>query len=144
MYVAAILKEKGNRVVTTGAKDNMRHVASLLEEHRIGAVVVLDEGGGVTGIISERDIVRGLGQYGSRMLDLPVHALMTTSVVTCTLEDSIDSMMELMTRRRFRHVPVVEDGALIGIISIGDVVKNRLAECTMEVDSLKEYVATSR
>lgn len=144
MYVSTLLKEKGSSVVTADSGDPVRRVVQLLVDNHIGAVVLLGKEGKIAGILSERDLVGGLVRHGAGMLDMPARDLMTAEVVTCAPTDSIQDMMGLMTVRRFRHVPVVEDGKLVGIVSIGDVVKNRLDECSFEVDSLRHYVTGSR
>ena len=144
MHVASILKEKGRQVHTVSPVTSTRDVTQILAKNRIGAVVVLGQDGVLAGIISERDIIRGLADHGPSVLDLPVAKLMTAAVTTCTPEDTINGMMEVMTQGHFRHVPVIENGLLAGIVSIGDVVKNRVQECQLEVDALRGYVATSR
>lgn len=142
MRVSGVLKSKGSRVVTTRPDATVGEVARTLKAERIGAIVVADESGGVVGILSERDIVRALPEHGAGLLDKPVGELMTREVVTCTPEDDLDHIRREMTGGRFRHVPVVEDGALVGIISIGDVVKNRLEELESEREQLREYIAS--
>jgi CBS domain-containing protein len=144
MHVQAILEGKGTGVVTIGPQSTTAEAARLLTQNRIGAVVVLAESGEVAGILSERDIVRGFAAHGSSVADLPVSELMSRDVLTCHPSDTIDELMAVMTRRRVRHLPVVEDGALLGIISIGDVVKHRLDEAALEVDSLRQYVLAGR
>jgi CBS domain-containing protein len=116
----------------------------LLTEHRIGAVLVLDEASHVVGVFSERDVVRRIAEHGVRALDLPLGEVMTRNVLTCKPEDSVDDVMAVMTARRVRHLPVLDDGKLIGLVSIGDVVKHRLDEAALEVDSLREYVLAGR
>lgn len=142
MYVHAILKHKGQDVVSAGPTDDVIETARLLNRHRIGAVVVRDTDGHVAGILSERDIVRGIAESGAACLGLKVADLMTREVVSCRPDDSIDDIMALMTERRIRHLPVMEDGRLVGVISIGDVVKRRIAEIESEASSLREYIAT--
>lgn len=142
MYVHAILKHKGQDVVSAGPTDDVVETARLLNRHRIGAVVVRDADGHVAGILSERDIVRGIAESGAACLGLKVADLMTREVVSCRPDDSIDDIMALMTERRIRHLPVMEDGRLAGVISIGDVVKRRIAEIESEASSLREYIAT--
>lgn len=142
MYVHAILKHKGQDVVSAGPTDDVVETARLLNRHRIGAVVVRDADGHVAGILSERDIVRGIAESGAACLGLKVADLMTREVVSCRPDDSIDDIMALMTERRIRHLPVMEDGRLVGVISIGDVVKRRIAEIESEASSLREYIAT--
>ncbi len=112
----------------------------MLASHRIGAAVVVDDGGGVVGIVSERDVVRGLQQDGRSVLDRPVESLMTRQVVTCKRDAAIEDLMTVMTQRRIRHVPVVDGDELVGIVSIGDVVKSRIGELESERDGLVAYI----
>lgn len=141
MHVSAILKNKSATIITTRPDENVATVAHILHANRIGAILVLNETGGIAGILSERDIVRGLALHGASVMDKPVSAMMTAKVVSCTPTDTVASVMSRMTEGRFRHMPVVEDGILAGVISIGDVVKFRLAEYTHEVESLRDYVS---
>jgi CBS domain-containing protein len=140
MHVSAILKEKGSDVVTTEAEQTIAETAKLLDRHRIGAVLVLGPDGSVAGVLSERDIVRGVARHGERALAMAVRDLMTREVVVCEPRDTVQDVMALMTHRRIRHVPVVEQGRLAGIVSIGDVVKGRLGDVEMEAESLRAYV----
>jgi len=140
MLVADILKSKGSEVVTAPPSMPVADAARLLSEKRIGSILIMDRGT-VAGILSERDIVRRLAADGPSCLDAPVSRLMTAKVVTCTSTQSIADVMEMMTTGRFRHVPVVEDGRVAGMISIGDVVKWRLEEAQEEVRQLAAYVA---
>ena len=140
MHVATILRDKGSEVVTTTPERTIADTAKLLDEHKIGAVIVLDGDGAAAGVLSERDIVRGIARHGERALSMQVRELMTSEVVVCKPEDTVQEIMALMTVRRVRHVPVVQDGRLSGIISIGDVVKHRLGEIEMEAESLRAYV----
>ena len=142
MRVDVILKTKGSAVYTIKEKLQLAETASLLMEKRIGAVVVLDKAGSVCGVLSERDIIHAIAQEGQAALTKPVKDYMTSDVVTCRLNDTINHCMELMTDRRIRHLPVVEDGHLKGIISIGDVVKWRIAETDMEAQAMREYIAS--
>ena len=118
-------------------------VCSRLAEKKIGALVMVDESRRVIGIVSERDIVRVIASNGAAALQSPASAHMTRSVVTCSRRETVDEVMETMTRGRFRHVPVVEDGELVGIISIGDVVKHRMAEIEREAQEIRNYIATA-
>jgi CBS domain-containing protein len=127
-------------VISTRPGATIAEVARLLKEKRIGAVVVLEADGRLAGIISERDLARGLAEHGGGLLDLQVAALMTKAVVTCAPEDDIRTLMQRMTDRRVRHLPVIKDGRLSGIISIGDVVKHRLQELEAETHMLQEYI----
>lgn len=141
MIVRTILTSKPSTdVATTVAGQKVGEAAKLLDQRRIGALVVVDDQRALAGILSERDIVRGLSRHGQAVLDMQVGQLMTADVLTCTPDDSIDSLMSTMTSNRIRHLPVLEGGRLAGIITIGDVVKARLEETTMQVDSLREYV----
>jgi CBS domain-containing protein len=141
MLIAQILAGKGSDVVTTRPDATVAEVASLLKARRIGAVVVIDAGGVLRGIISERDLACGLADHGAKLLEMRVSQLMTGDVVTCSPEDGIGQLMHTMTERRFRHLPVIEDGRMIGIISIGDVVKHRLQELEAETNLLQGYIA---
>ncbi len=140
MHVAAILKDKGRSVETVGPDASVMDVAARLSARRIGAVVVTDKDGGLAGIISERDIMRVIGKHGASALDLPVVDVMTRAVMTCREADTIDQLMSVMTEGRFRHLPVLENGKLAGIISIGDVVKHRVAEVEMEATLMRDYI----
>ncbi len=142
MNVARILKDKGRTIVTASPDATLREVVKLLAAKNIGALVVCDTGHHVKGIISERDIVRILAGHGAAVLDEPVSQHMTREVVTCTAHTTVNRLMEEMTSHRFRHVPVVEGGKLSGIVSIGDVVKLRIAQCELEAASMREYIAT--
>ncbi len=140
--VANILDGKGDSVLTVTPEASVAVLVKLLAEKRIGAVPVVDDTGKLTGIVSERDVVRALASDQSALAS-KVESLMTREVQTCILQDTVADLMEIMTRGRFRHLPVVEDGKLIGIVSIGDVVKQRVAEAQSEVDALKTYITTS-
>ena len=142
MNVAAILKLKGRSVVTTTADKSLLEIAKLLERHGIGCVVVEGDDGKVAGIVSERDLVRAIGQAGTEVLKEPVSDYMTKTVVTAREADTIDRVMSEMSSHRFRHMPVVERGRLIGLVSIGDVVKMRIAEAEMEAAAMREYITT--
>ena len=141
MTVAAMLKHKGHDVVAVHPGDTVAEVIRVLAEHRIGAVVVLDTAGQLQGVLSERDIVTALAESGTEALGLAAAQLMTREVVTATRAMTVPEAMQLMTARRFRHLPVVENGRLLGIISIGDVVKARIMAQEDEVQSLRAYVA---
>lgn len=140
MNVAAILKAKGSDVVTVSPTVTLGEIAVLLSERRIGAVVVMQDRK-VLGIVSERDVVKAIARNGAQALNAPVRDVMTARVVTCGLNDSIDELMDSMTMGRFRHLPVIEGGELAGIVSIGDVVKHRIAETVMETEALRLYIA---
>ena len=140
MQLSQILRSKGDRIITIGPDASIAQVAEVLRQEKIGAVVVTDGAEKVVGIISERDLVRGIPQHGAKLLDMKVSEIMTASVVTCSADRTVDHVMREMTAGRFRHLPVVENGRLLGVISIGDVVKNRLEELESETDALREYI----
>lgn len=141
MKVQAMLAQKGDRVITVRSDMTIGEVVKVLHKERIGAVVVSDDAASVQGILSERDVVRGLVTNGTGLLESPVSGLMTKKVSTCALEDDVEDIMAEMTRSRIRHLPVVVDGKLHGMISIGDVVKNRLEELEAEASALRDYVS---
>ena len=143
MTVRTILSLKGKDCVTITPEATLAEAARLLSEKHIGAVVVTGAGQRVTGILSERDIVRALCKHGAGVLAQTVAGTMTREVVTCTADETIPSLMQRMTAGRFRHVAVVEHGRLAGIVSIGDVVKHRIEEVERESQALKEYIATA-
>lgn len=143
MTVARILHEKGRDVFTTQPHRTLKEVIGLLAEKGVGAVVVSDASQSVLGILSERDVVRVLATEGASAFDDPVSRYMTPRVITVTRDDTIDHVMQTMTSGRFRHLPVVEDGRLIGIISIGDVVKRHVNVLDSERQALREYIATA-
>lgn len=136
MLVKQILMNKPEGVVTITSGATLRDVVDLLAARRIGAVVVSDDGDKVAGIVSERDVVRELGKRGTACLDDTVDRVMTRAVYGCALTDTTDQVLETMTRRRFRHMPVLDEDRMVGFISIGDVVAARLSELQMEKDAL--------
>jgi CBS domain-containing protein len=142
MNVATILKLKGRDVLTARPDIPLMEIAALLGSHRIGCIVIVDKDGKVAGIVSERDIVRVVGSEGPEALNEPVETCMTKTVVTCREADTIDRIMSEMTSHRFRHMPVVERGRLIGLVSIGDVVRMRIAEAEMEAAAMRQYITT--
>ena len=147
MIVKSILKEKarGAGVVTVTSDAKISEAAGLLAQHRIGALLVIGAAGAIAGILSERDIIRGVAERGNLCLNLSVRDLMTAEVVACHESDTIEALMQIMTSRRIRHLPVVGDeDRLVGIVTIGDVVKSRLEEADMEVDNLRHYVVAAR
>ncbi len=143
MNVEKILTTKGRSVVTIAPDATIDEATAEMRRREIGALVVSEDGVTVAGILSERDIVHGLAERGARLLTLPVAALMTRHVFTCKPGDSIAELMAEMTERRIRHLPVVEDGRLAGIVSIGDVVKSRLDEVELEASSLREFITSA-
>jgi len=142
MQVSAVLGQKGDHVVTVSPSDSITDVAAVLSKNKIGAVLVRAEDGDVLGVLSERDIVRGVAQSGVDSLTKSAADLMTKDVITCGAEDTVNEVMATMTDHRIRHVPVMRDGALAGVISIGDVVKNHLAEIERERQALRDYIST--
>ena len=147
MIVKNILQQKpqGHGVVHVSPDATISAAIAMLAEHRIGAMVAVFEGGAIAGILSERDVIRGLSQKGSAILNDKVRDLMTTNVLTCHEEDSIDSLMETMTSKRIRHLPVVDRAdRLIGIVTIGDVVKTSLDLAHAQVADLRDYVGAVR
>jgi len=138
--IASLLAGKGDSVATITADKTVTAAVDALRAHRIGALVVSSDGEHIDGIVSERDIVRGLAGERSALLDEPVGSIMTSTVFTCSPDDDVESLMAVMTQRRIRHVPVVEDGRLCGIISIGDVVKSRIDELEKDRKELVEYI----
>ncbi len=142
--ISQILKDKGDRVVTIEPDATIAEVVDVLHRERIGAIVVMQEKEELVGIISERNVAHGLAEHGAELLARRVADLMTREVVTCTLDSNVQEIMKEMTVRRFRHLPVVKDGTLLGIISIGDVVKKRLEELETETTMLQEYITGRR
>ncbi|MBZ0217412.1 MAG: CBS domain-containing protein [Fimbriimonadaceae bacterium] len=142
MTVATILNEKGRQVLTVGQEETIESTAKLLADKQVGAIVIADSDRHVIGIISERDVVRAIARGGKAALEQKVEAFMTHDVVTCHEDDTIVMLMERMTDGKFRHLPVVQDGILSGIVSIGDVVKQRIAEAEFEARAMREYIAT--
>jgi CBS domain-containing protein len=142
MNVARILKDKGRQVATVLPDATLMEIVNLLAKKKIGAVVVCDDAQRVKGIISERDIVRLLAEKGPEVFSEPAQGHMTREVRTCIEHDTVDWLMEVMTAHRFRHLPVVESDRIVGIVSIGDVVKQRIALAEMEAASMREYIAT--
>jgi len=143
VYVKNILLRKGHEVISISPDCTMLETAKVLRENKIGAIIACETGGKMCGVISERDIVIAIAKIGAEILDKPVGEFMTTGVYTCKAEDSIKKVMEVMTSRRIRHLPVVgDDGGIVGMISIGDVVKERMSETEAEAEALRAYIAT--
>jgi CBS domain-containing protein len=140
MTIGAILRDKGTGVVAVGPGESLHAVARTLSAHRIGAVLVRDEAGAVLGILSERDLVRAVAERGEAALSLPAAEVMTRDVVTVGLATTVQEAMETMTARRFRHLPVMDQGRLVGLVSIGDCVKARIAEAEQEAEALRSFV----
>lgn len=143
MIVKTILATKGSNVVTIDPTATLAEASKLLAQHRIGAVVVTGAGQRIVGIVSERDIVRALAEHGTQALSLPLTDFMTRKVVTCSCAETIAGLMERMTGGKFRHIPVVEDDRMVGIISIGDVVKMRVMEMEQEHNAMRDYIQTA-
>lgn len=142
MTVKSILAAKGRDVFTLSAAETMENAVRMLALHRIGALVITSGEGRIEGILSERDVVRVVAADGAAALTKPVSAVMTTKVLTCRETSTVNEVMEIMTRGRFRHLPVEENGTLVGIISIGDVVKRRILEVETEAENIRAYIAT--
>jgi CBS domain-containing protein len=140
MRISDVLRSKGSTVATVGPETSVSRLVGELARHNVGAMVVVDNGA-VVGIVSERDVVRQLNERGGGLLDAPVSEIMTSSVFTCLPTDSVDSLAATMTERRIRHMPVVVDGELTGIVSIGDVVKSRIGELESDREQLESYIA---
>jgi len=142
--VEGLLRSKGDAVVTVPPTATVREVVDTLARHRIGALVVSDDGAHVAGIVSERDVVCALAGHGDTLLGREVATIMSREVVTCEMGTTVDELSQSMTERRMRHVPVVVDGTLRGIVSIGDVVKDRIRDLEVETRTLHEYIAQGR
>ena len=140
MTVSLILKSKGADVISVKPDSALSSVVETLSSRKIGAVLVLNADGRVAGVLSERDVVRAVAQHGAGALAMPASAFMTADVVSAGPQDSIGRVMEKMTHGRFRHLPIIDDGRLVGIISIGDVVKKRIDDAEHEAQALREYV----
>ncbi|MCW2308454.1 CBS domain-containing protein [Rhodobium gokarnense] len=142
MTVAAILSDKGREVITASPEATLSEVCETLAARKIGAIVLTGEGGSIAGIVSERDVVRAVANGGAGALETAAADHMTRSVVTCSPQETINEVMERMTQGRFRHLPVMEGGALVGVISIGDVVKIRIAMAEQEAAEMRSYITT--
>ena len=141
MNAATVLKFKGGGVFTTTANKSLLEIAKLLAQHGIGCIVILGDDDKIVGIVSERDLMRAIGQAGAKVLDKPVSDFMTKTVVAAREADTINQLMSEMTTRRFRHMPVVDRGRLIGLVSIGDLVKIQISAMEMEAAATREYTA---
>jgi CBS domain-containing protein len=144
MKVADILRIKGSVVKTVAPHETALLLSGHLRAEQIGALVVSSDGNSIDGIVSERDLAYGLATHGARLPTIPISELMTKAVVVCSPEDSVTDVMKLMTQRRIRHVPVKDGDQLVGIISIGDVLKHRLGELQLEANVLRDYAAVAR
>jgi len=138
--IDVILKTKGRAVETVRPGDSVKRVAERLDASGIGALVVSADGGSVDGIVSERDIIREIARHGAEVLDWPVRQIMVADVITVSGKDDIAILLTIMTDRRIRHLPVVEDGRLVGIVSIGDAVKHRIEEAEFEARTMRDYI----
>ncbi len=143
MRVQDVLAKKGDRVATIGTDATVAEVIGDLAGHRVGALVVSSDGRTVRGIVSERDVVHALDAYGADVLDMPVNSIMTADVHTCSPTDEVRDLARAMTDKRFRHMPVIVDGELAGIVSIGDIVKIRVDELETEQAQLMGYIASA-
>jgi CBS domain-containing protein len=143
MNVKTILAAKGDNVITIEPTATLKAAVELLTKHRIGAVVISGAGGRLAGILSERDVMRVLAEHGAETLSVPVGQVMTRNVVTCSEDDSVAELMERMTAGRFRHLPVLNKGKLVGLISIGDVVKQRVDEVERESEAMRDYIRSA-
>ncbi|TDV54051.1 CBS domain-containing protein [Actinophytocola oryzae] len=141
MRVADLLRAKGSEVATVPPEQSVTGLLDDLARHNVGALVVVDSSGALVGIVSERDVVRRLDERGAELLTAQVDQIMTSQVVTCDPNEGVDRLAEIMTERRVRHMPVVEDGQLVGIVSIGDVVKSRIEQLESHNEQLESYIA---
>lgn len=141
MHVSQILRDKGDLVFTAQPHETMGAAAALLHSRRVGAMVIVDQDDAVVGILSERDIVRAVAERGAGSLNEPISGCMTRNVVFATPAETVDDLLGRMTDRRMRHLPVVKDGRLVGIVSIGDLVKSKIAEAEAEAENLKAYIS---
>lgn len=140
MILEQILREKGGQVFSVAESATLKEAADLLDTRRVGAMVILNEAGGIIGVLSERDIIRNIARLGAAALKCTVGEVMTRQVVTARPRDTVESAMEKMTDRRIRHLPVVDGGRMIGVVSIGDLVKWRIAEADAEVNAIRSYI----
>ena len=143
MNTEAILKFKGNGVVTATAHQPLLDIVKLLAQYRIGCIVIVEDNDNVRGIISEHDLIRAIGEAGAKALSEPVSNFMTTAVVAARKTDTYDQLMSKMTTQRFRHMPVVEMGRLIGIVSIGDLVKMHVADAEFESAAMRQHITSA-
>ena len=140
MNVATILNQKGGGVFTTTSEKSLLDIAKLLAQHGIGCIVILGDDDNILGIVSERDLMRAISQGGPEVLKAPVSDFMTTTVITAGKDDTMDQLMSEMTIHRFRHMPVVERGQLVGLVSIGDLVAIHVADAEFESDAMRQYI----
>ncbi len=142
MTVEAILKNKGRNVFTVRPEHSVAEAAALMSAKKVGVAVVCDAKGRIQGVVSERDVVNGITQYGKGIVDMPVRNIMSAPVVTCQPGDAVKKILEVMTERRIRHLPVVENDELVGLVSIGDAVNYRLKQAQLEMGVLRDFAAT--
>jgi CBS domain-containing protein len=140
MKLVELIKAKQKEIIQIGANSTIAEAADTIAQHKIGALLVDDEGGSIVGILSERDIVRGLSQHGANLQDVKVSELMTSDLIRCAPGDTVNEAMAMMTDRHIRHLPVFEDEQLVGFISIGDLVKCRMLEVQGEAEALRQYI----
>jgi CBS domain-containing protein len=141
--IVDVLKRKGGAVATLDGSAKVLQLVGVLAEHGIGSVVILSQAGSVAGIVSERDVVRRLREEPERILEQSIQAIMNVDVIVCAPSDSVDSVLQTMTDRRIRHLPVLEDGRLVGLVSIGDLVKTHIDELRHERDQMSAYISGS-
>lgn len=141
MSVSAILAEKGREVFTANQSTSIQEIARVLAQKKIGAAVITSDDGKVCGIASERDIVGEIAKSGKTAIDEPISNCMTQKIISCSEDDTIEILMDKMTKGRFRHLPVIEKGELVGIISIGDVVKRKIKQAEADAEDMKRYIA---
>ena len=140
MLVRQILRSKGSSIVSIGPSVRIADISVLMRKEQVGAIVVMDADDRLAGIVSERDITRGLAEHGAALLDMRADQIMTREVITCSPDDGIDKLMRKMTTGRFRHLPVMDKAQMVGIVSIGDIVKHRLEELEKESSLLQDYI----
>ncbi len=143
MFVRNVLQHKGHEIISVSPDNSLQEVAKTLRENKIGAVLVCDDPKRMCGVLSERDIIIAIAKHGASVLEGKVSDFMTEGVYTCALDDDMKTVMEQMTWRRVRHLPVIEEGKVVGVISIGDVVKQRIAETEAESEALMTYITTA-
>lgn len=143
MRVSDVIRDKGSAVVTVEPETNGRTLLDLLTQHRIGAVVVLSDGDTIDGIVWEGDLVRALSERGATVFSEPARRVMSPDIATCSMDTDIDEVMTIMTEGRFRHLPVLVDGHLAGVVSIGDIVRYRVGELELEAEALSKYITSS-
>ena len=144
MHIADILKNKGARVLMVRPADTIETLAKRLRDNGVGAMIVSEKGVIADGIISERDVAHGLATHGAAVLSMPVSRLMTRIVITCAPQDLVSYVARVMTRERIRHLPVKDDGHIVGLVSIGDILKHRLEDMQLETSVLRDYAISSR